>query len=57
MKNSGSGRSQNNAIANIRERIALGKIMAEGNAKLMPWLGDGKTQNTVIARKKKTRLE
>jgi hypothetical protein len=57
VENYGSGRNQNNAIASTRERIALGKIIAEGNTKIMPWLGHGKTQNTVIARKKKTRLE
>jgi len=52
VKNYGSGRSQNNIIAGIRQRIALGKTIAEGNAKLMNWLRHGKTQNSVVARKK-----
>ena len=39
VENYGSGRSQNNPIASWRERIALGKTIAEGNAKIMAWLG------------------
>ena len=51
VENCGSGRSWNNVIA---VRIALGKkTIDEGNAKLMTLLGHQKTQNTVVARKRK----